>query len=163
MKLNLSSVIDVFNMLFDPETNKLTALIDYDFSHVASQADEFFYSLDRLHGLLTPPNTGDPDIDALRQYRLEGFDSTVTEKTPSHVDWKLAVMLDEELARAGAERPQSLAGVDQLSSLYWFIQDVSPPIFFLPRWKNKATPEMKAKMKGATMAQLEAYLGGWGY
>jgi hypothetical protein len=31
-------------MLFDPLSNRLTALLDFDLSHIATPADEYFYS-----------------------------------------------------------------------------------------------------------------------
>jgi Ser/Thr protein kinase RdoA (MazF antagonist) len=33
---------DLMNFLFDPETLQITAILDYDFSHVASPLDEYF-------------------------------------------------------------------------------------------------------------------------
>ncbi|KAK9787636.1 putative Beta-galactosidase [Seiridium cardinale] len=46
---------DIFNMLFDVESNRLTALLDFDFSHVATPADEYFYSMGLLGHLLLGP------------------------------------------------------------------------------------------------------------
>ena len=39
-------------MLFDPDTMKIIALLDFDFAHVASPLDGYFWSFRQLHGLL---------------------------------------------------------------------------------------------------------------
>ena len=79
------------------------------------------------------------------------------------VFWTRAVMLDEELQQVGAERPNDIAGMDELSTLHWFIQDISPGIFFLERWKNRVPPEMKAHMRQSVQTGLDWYLKQWGY
>ena len=43
---------DLQNMLFDPDTMKIIALLDFDFAHVASPLDGYFWSFRQLHGLL---------------------------------------------------------------------------------------------------------------
>ena len=42
-KADLDSAPD--NFLYDKDTMRLTALLDFDFSHIATFADEFFRSL----------------------------------------------------------------------------------------------------------------------
>ena len=122
-------------MLFDPETNEITALLDYDFGHIGSQADEYFYSLGELHGLLVPPFQEEDDINLMRERLLHGFDEQVASDKSEMVDWRLFAALDEQLAAEGVERPVDIPGIDQLSAIYWFLQDVSPPMFFLKRWR----------------------------
>ncbi|KAL3294812.1 phosphotransferase enzyme family protein [Colletotrichum asianum] len=61
------------NVLFDEATNKLTALLDYDFGHIGSQADEYFYSFHSIQGLMIPPFTGDPEEERLRDCLVNGF------------------------------------------------------------------------------------------
>jgi hypothetical protein len=44
--------IDLHNILFDPKSNRHTAILDFNFAHVASAADEDFSSFPSIHGLL---------------------------------------------------------------------------------------------------------------
>jgi hypothetical protein len=39
--------------LFDPATNQVTALLDFNFTSIASPADEFFYSFSSFHWILS--------------------------------------------------------------------------------------------------------------
>lgn len=43
---------------------------------------------------------------ALQQSLLHGFTAKDAKRTDRFPDWKVAVMLDEEFAKAGVERPQ---------------------------------------------------------
>ncbi|KAK4442929.1 kinase-like domain-containing protein [Podospora aff. communis PSN243] len=168
--------LDLHNLLFDPPTNTITALIDFDFSHVASQADEYFYSLDTLHSLVFPPTIDDPSMVSLRNALLHGFPQNPAVLVPtgaaskegdesddSAVDWQLAAAADEAFADAGVKRPSEMPGIDELSVLYWFIQDVSPPLFFLKRWRSRASPEKVEMIRAGTQANLEQSLERWGY
>lgn len=149
-------------MLFDRSTNRITALLDYDFGHVSSQADEYFYSLSCVHGLVVPPFWPEEDIDAMRNYLIHGWDEKVIEKTSEAVDWSLAVMLDQELSKVGVQRPMEIGGIEELSALYWFIQDISPPMFFLKRWRAVVPPEKVEEIREDTRGNLERYLEYWG-
>lgn len=157
---------DIPNLLFDKESKRITALLDYDFASVASQGDEYFYSFSSLGGLVPPPSItckDAEDMKVLRQSLLQGFAADAASKTSEWVNWKLAVMFNEELAKAGAERPQDIAGIGQLSAVYWFIQDISPPFFFLKKWRVRKTPEQVESIRKRTQGQLEAYLANWGF
>ena len=94
------------NILFDEESKRITALIDYDFSLIASQIDEYFYSFHEAGGLLAGPGEDDEGILALRQCLLHGFTADDANRTHEFPDWKSAVILDKEFAKAGVVRPQ---------------------------------------------------------
>ncbi|KAF6816302.1 hypothetical protein CPLU01_13898 [Colletotrichum plurivorum] len=150
------------NVLFDEATNKITALLDYDFGHIGSQADEYFYSFPSIHGLLIPPFIPDPDEEHLRECLLQGFSSEDAKRKSQSHDWATAFVKDEEFGKAGVERPVAIKGIDQLSSVFWFIQNISPPMFFLERWRAKATSDRIAMIMGMTRDSLERNLEHWG-
>ncbi|CAI0643667.1 unnamed protein product [Colletotrichum noveboracense] len=151
------------NILFDEATNKLTALLDYDFGHIGSQADEYFYSFPSIHGLMIPPFTGNPEEEHLRGCLLNGFTKEDVQRKSESIDWMIATMRDEEFTKAGVERPSDIQGIDDLSAVYWFIQNISPPMFFLERWRAKATPERIEMIKREARNNLEKNLDLWGY
>jgi hypothetical protein len=99
----------------------------------------------------------------MRESLLHGFEADACNKTSESMNWKAAAMLDNAFATAGVERPQALPGIDQLSAVYWFIQNISPPFFFLKRWRDRKTPEQVENTRKQTKAVLEQYLSGWGF
>ncbi|KXL49085.1 hypothetical protein M433DRAFT_104070, partial [Acidomyces richmondensis BFW] len=60
-------------------------------------------------------------------------------------------------------RPQDIPGIGQLSALYWFIQHVSPPEFFVKRWRTGKSPQEVERVKQGIQKKLEKYLIGWGF
>ncbi|KAI5865344.1 hypothetical protein GGS23DRAFT_618394 [Durotheca rogersii] len=154
---------DTFNMLFNPSSNRVTALLDFDFSHVTSPADEYFYSLRTFGALLIGPFE-DGDEGLLRTCLLEGFGG----KVPSEPDgkgranWTVAVMMDEERHRAGPLRPADIIhGRGELAALYWFLEDVSLPYFFMSRWVESRKPEDIDNIHRSISKSLDRYLARW--
>ena len=85
-------------MLFSPVTGRLTALLDYDFGHIASVADEHFYSFPATGGLVVGPYDGcSPRMVDLRQCLLHGFPADAADRPTDDVDWKTAVAFDLSL------------------------------------------------------------------
>ena len=60
------------NILIDPSTNKLTALLDFDFACIAHPAHEFLVSLQDLGGNVMGPYGEDPTEGKLSQALLSG-------------------------------------------------------------------------------------------
>ncbi|KAI8312633.1 hypothetical protein K4K59_005743 [Colletotrichum sp. SAR11_240] len=141
----------------------LKSLLDYDIGHIGSQADEYFYSFPSIHGLIIPPFTGDSEEEHFRRCLLNGFTKEDVQRKSGSIDWMTAIMKDEEFSKAGVERPSDIQGIDDLSAVYWFIQNISPPMFFLERWRAKATPERIEMIKREARNNLGKNLDLWGY
>lgn len=152
------------NILFDNNTNRITALLDWDFSHVASAADEYFYSFQSIHSLVAP-TTGETSLDKLRECLLRGFaDAKVEPKFEDMVHWDVAAQTNQAFAEAGVQRPVDLApGIELLSEMYWFIQNLSPGAFFLPKFRARNGPEKIAAMRSDFQEGLAHTLSRWGY
>ncbi|KAK9320838.1 kinase-like domain-containing protein [Lipomyces orientalis] len=157
--------LDLQNLLIDPTTLRITGLLDFDFSHIASSADEFFYSFPLIHGILTGPFEN-PEQESLRLAQLNGF-SGVGETPPalgdSAIDWEVAKMWEEEMASAGVQRPSDIKGIEELAALYWFLMDICPPYFEMQRWLARRTPEQLEKAKVNAESGLKKYLERWGF
>lgn len=152
----------MFNMLFDPSSNRVTALLDFDFSHVASPADEYFYSFKTFGALLAGPfEEGDEGL--LRTCLLEGFDGKVPLESngKGRVNWTVAVMMDEESQAAGLLRPADIDGCGELAALHWFLEDVSPPYFYMSRWVANMKPEDIDDTHQSIGKNLDRYLARW--
>ncbi|KAI5859398.1 hypothetical protein GGS23DRAFT_600519 [Durotheca rogersii] len=155
---------NLFNILYDAPSNQLTALLDYDFSHIASPAEEYFYSFRTIGALLTGPFE-EGDEGRLRKCLLEGFEgNTGTEMHGrGRVNWEVALMTDYEFYRAGVLRPADIPGCGELASLKWFLEDVSPPYFYMSRWLAGRTPEILGGMREEIRSNLDKYLLRWGF
>ncbi|EHL03113.1 hypothetical protein M7I_0805 [Glarea lozoyensis 74030] len=150
---------NTFNMLFDPSSNLLTALLDFDLSHIATPADEYFYSFRTLGALLAGPfEPGDEG--QLRQYLLYG---NVPAQNGTKVDFEVAQMMDKEFVRAGVLRPADIPGAGELAALKWFLEDVSPPYFFMERWLEWKGREKVEEIKVGIEETLGGYLERWGF
>lgn len=152
---------DLQNILYDPDKIEITGLVDYDFSHVASPVDEYFYSFPSIHGILVGPFEGG-EMEHLRLALLSGNVSEPAGPV-EEINWTIAETWNKELKRAGAIRPNDFAGVEEYAGLYWFTQNVCPPYFLMPRWVAKRTPEERAKVKGTIEKELVQYMDRWGF
>jgi len=151
-------------MLFDIESNRLTALLDFDFSHVATLADEYFYSMASLgHLILGPLENG------VEQRLVNCLLGRWKESLPAAgedmgwVPWEIMQMLSEEFARAGVLRPQDIKGIGELAAVKWFLEDVFPPYFASPKWLQKRTPEKIESIRMDKETKIRGYLTRWGY
>lgn len=138
-------------------------MLDYDFGHIGSQADEYMYSFAQLGYLALPVIKGHDDLMLLRKSVFGGFDhDKLADKPKRDVDWKLALMVDGEFAKAGVERPQDIPSMEEIATRYWTIQGVSPPIFFLERIRAAGSEKLQ-KMKEREQEQLDINLQALGY
>jgi hypothetical protein len=149
-------------MLFDPISNRLTALLDFDLSHIATLADEYFYSFRTVGALLAGPFE-EGDEGQLRRCLLDGFDGNVPDQNGRKVNFEIAQMMDKEFLRAGVLRPADIQGAGELAGLKWFLEDVSPPYFFMSRWLAHMEPEKVDEIKTSIEENLGKYLERWGF
>ncbi|KAK0127737.1 hypothetical protein ONS96_007251 [Cadophora gregata f. sp. sojae] len=153
---------NTFNMLFDPTSNRLTALLDFDLSHIATPADEYFYSFRTVGALLAGPFE-EGDEGQLRRCLLDGFDGNNLPQNGRKVDFEIAQMMDKEFVRAGVLRPVDIQGAGELAGLKWFLEDVSPPYFFMSRWLEHMEPQKVDEIKTGIEENLGKYLERWGF
>ncbi|KAK9426447.1 putative Aminoglycoside phosphotransferase domain-containing protein [Seiridium unicorne] len=154
---------DIFNMLFDNESYCLTALLDFDFVHVATPAEEFFYSMASLGHLLLGPLEEGEEQQWVKYLLGEGDESLATKEDGEGIPWGTMKLVSDEFAEAGVMRPQDIKGVGELAGVRWFLEDVFPPYFASPGWLKKRTPEKIEKIRSQREARIREYLARWGY
>ncbi|XXG94149.1 hypothetical protein Hte_000401 [Hypoxylon texense] len=116
------------NILFDPSTQRVTALIDYDFSCILHPSYEFLRSFDGAGGQFRGWS-GDDEAGqqaALRAAKLHGFPSPLPESTKDGVDWELAHAWEEELEKLGVERPRTIEGIDKVADVDTVLRTILP-------------------------------------
>ena len=104
-------------------------------------------------------------MDLLRHCLLHGFDVSESEREVANmVDWDVAVLRDEAFSLYKVRRPvDMMPEIELLSELYWFIQNISPGLFFLPRVREKMTPERATRMRNQIQESLGRTLSDWGF
>jgi hypothetical protein len=144
--------------------HQITGLLDLDFSHIGSPADEFFYSFMEFGGLVPGPFEGG-GLERLRNYQTRGFPESATfeagEDTP--IDLKTAQLWQAAQKKHKVNGPANIDGIAELADIYWFLLDVCPPFFNMPQWLAKRTEEQKQATKATIRTALDKYLIRWGY
>lgn len=123
------------NLLHDPATGRVTALLDYDFSTILHPAYEFFRSFGSNGGQLTGWIDGsDPEkqeLAALRRAKLTGeFPSPLPTavETPNGpgVEWEVAQAWENELQKLDVKRPSTIQGIDKLADVDELLGSLTP-------------------------------------
>lgn len=123
------------NLLHDPATGRVTALLDYDFSTILHPAYEFFRSFGPNGGQLTGWIDGsDPEkqeLAALRRAKLAGeFPSPLPTavETPNGpgVEWEVAQAWENELQKLDVKRPSTIQGIDKLADVDELLGSLTP-------------------------------------
>ncbi|BCS04824.1 phosphotransferase family protein [Aspergillus luchuensis] len=99
------------NILIDPTTCKLTALIDFDFACIAHPAHEFLVSLQDLGGNVMGPYGEDPTEGRLAQALLSGDFSDGD--IPGEL-WWIGKTFNACLVERGVARPSDIGGMEVL-------------------------------------------------
>ncbi|RHZ62525.1 hypothetical protein CDV55_107019 [Aspergillus turcosus] len=133
------------NILFDPEANQLTTLLDFDFAFISHPAHEFFISLSDVGG-----NTSVSDSRITAAILSGNFDVKLgTELASGDKDADNTVQLlsraqtwDAALRAAGGMRPSEIAGVVTLNKLRQLEGLLCPPFQLVhPVIVKRKTPE----------------------
>ncbi|KAK1758964.1 putative phosphotransferase enzyme family protein [Echria macrotheca] len=152
-----------WNALFDPETKKITGLVDFDFSYISHPGLEFLISLGDIGGGFQPPHSGmTPFSSSLAKAILTGnFDnSEVTngEDEEAKKKWEVARTWDEALKARGVLRPSSIAGMEALVKLRKLESVLAPFRLMHPHFTKKMTAdeivEARKKAEDAVKAAL---------
>lgn len=160
----------IANFLFDPNTYQVLGLVDYDCSHTGHPLHEFFFSSFSLSYYAL---TSDPEITSAL---FHGFPSPLPPsiraakaeyRDDDAPQWPVMKIFEEELERAGAIRPSSVAGGEKIAKLYGFISEVCPMHFGMKRWVEMVTAkkgeEGLRKVIEEHAATLGSSLAAWGY
>ncbi|KAI0911027.1 hypothetical protein F4823DRAFT_587819 [Ustulina deusta] len=113
------------NLLFDPASLRITALIDYDFSCIMHPSYEFLRSFDGAGGQFRGWS-GDEASEqaALRNAKLHGFPSLLPPTTG--IDWEVAKAWEDELERLHVKRPRTIEGIDKVADVDTVLRTILP-------------------------------------
>ncbi|KAK3364264.1 hypothetical protein B0T25DRAFT_60491 [Lasiosphaeria hispida] len=114
------------NLLYNPMTGRITALLDYDFSSIQHPAYEFLRSFatsgGQLCGWANDDTPQGKEAELLRNAKLGGqFPSPLpiwagsTADGRLAIDWELAQAWEEALQKLDVKRPSTIPGIDKLA------------------------------------------------
>ncbi|KUJ18237.1 APH-domain-containing protein [Mollisia scopiformis] len=115
------------NLLFDAKSGRITALIDYDFACVSHPSYEFLRSFDGAGGQFRGWS-GDEASDqtALRDAKLHGFPSPLSQATQDGVEWDVAKAWEDELEKLDTKRPKTIEGIDKVADVDAILRTILP-------------------------------------
>ncbi|KAK9427620.1 hypothetical protein V1505DRAFT_379558 [Lipomyces doorenjongii] len=142
------------NMLFDISTYRLTAVLDFDFSHIGAPVSEYLFSFWDMNALLTG-SAG--QMGQMRKWLLNGF--------PKRIDarFKLARSWDHALGEAGVEKPSTIDGAGHIADIWWFSQELCQAYWFMDRFTANRSAEALETLKAGSIRNLEKFLTLWGF
>lgn len=147
------------NLLFNAATLQITALLDFDFSIVATKADEFMvYSFGNIAGGQLPGLYETGPLLELRDAMLAGFSKFTPVENCSEVQWDVAKAWDQELARAGAARPHTIRGFEEIADIYWLQDKISPFVLDNPSMRERKTAEQLKAVREETESLIVRFL-----
>lgn len=121
-------VIAPNNLLIDPKSQRITALLDYDFSCILHPSWEFFRSFGGAGGSLQVFPGGDSaEQVALRDAKLYGFPSPLPQgSSDGGVDWAVAKAWEDELEKLDVRRPRTMKGIERVAELDALLSAIAP-------------------------------------
>jgi hypothetical protein len=164
---------DLFNLLFDKVSLELTAVLDWDFAHIAHPISEFFHSLTDFHAFLGPPKSSKSEEAALlRMSVLTAFPNPLPESAadvtakrardePIKIRWTLAQDFDNCLREAGVAKPLNIPCAAEWADIWWLTQNVCQWYFLQPRELEKLGVEKTAGRRRGVDEQVDRQLKEW--
>jgi len=116
------------NLLYDPNSGRITALLDFDFATISHPAYEFFCSFDGA-GCQFPSwmVNEESEMAALRDAKLHGFPSPLPEtKDDGSVNWEVAKAWEDALEGAGVKRPRNIEGIEGVANVNTVLRSILP-------------------------------------
>ncbi|KAF2186234.1 hypothetical protein K469DRAFT_726298 [Zopfia rhizophila CBS 207.26] len=97
------------NLLYAASTQRITALIDYDFACILHPSYEFLRSFS---------GAGDA--------KLHGFPSPLPENTEDGVKWDVAKAWEDELEKLNVKRPRTMKGIEKVADVDAVLRSILP-------------------------------------
>lgn len=136
-------------MLYDAASNRITALLDYDFGCISHPSYEFFCSFNGVGGQLRGWS-GDEDTEtiALRDAKLHGFPSSLPPSSEGGVDWDLVKAWEDELEKVQVLRPKTIQGIEHVADVDAILSAITPFRITNRDVMRMQSEEMKVNIRG---------------
>ncbi|TGJ86253.1 hypothetical protein E0Z10_g2563 [Xylaria hypoxylon] len=121
-------IVITTNLLFDPSTQRITGLIDYDFGCILHPSYEFLRSLGDAGGQFRGWSSDEAsEEEQLRKAKLYGFPSPLPATTKDgKVDWEVAKAWETEIEKLNVKRPATIRGIDKVADVDTILRTILP-------------------------------------
>lgn len=160
LKADLNVATD--NLLYDKASLRITALIDFDFAHIATVADEFFRSLGHGIGRFPEAMESDKELAALHKAMLHGFPEPLPLSNDT-VRWRAAKAWNDALRVRGIQRPETIRYISTLSDVFWLSSQILPFKLCNEVVVGNSTREQLLRRKEDGDVQLASFLSSRGF
>ncbi|KAL0933356.1 phosphotransferase enzyme family protein [Colletotrichum truncatum] len=153
------------NIQYQPETNKLTGILDFDFAYVSHPCHEFFASLGDIGGNTGGGTGRDPDLSGGRLGKAMITGNFDIPDLPEEATGQLrtAKAWDDALAARGTMRPSDIPQMPALDQLRKLEGLLCPFALLHPMVLRGQTPEQITEMRKAAEKDLTDCLESFGY
>ncbi|KAF9873182.1 phosphotransferase enzyme family protein [Colletotrichum karsti] len=144
------------NIQYDPESKKITGVLDFDWAYISHPCHEFFTSLGDVGGSTGGGTARDPDLSGGRLAKAILTGNFDIPDLPEEAARQLtrAKAWDDALAARGALRPSAISGITALDRLSKLEALLGPFILTHPVMLKRRTAEQIADTRRATEKQL---------
>ncbi|KAI8225144.1 hypothetical protein K4K54_004794 [Colletotrichum sp. SAR 10_86] len=153
------------NVQFDPETRRITGVLDFDWAYVSHPAHEFFTSFGDIGGSTNGGTARDPDLSdgKIAKAMLAGDFSIPNLPEGALGQLARAKAWDDGLAERGALRPSEIPGMTAIEQLRKLESLLAPFALHHPVMLKRKTAEQIVEMRGAGERELIECLERFGY
>ncbi|GKT45788.1 uncharacterized protein ColSpa_05969 [Colletotrichum spaethianum] len=152
------------NILYDPNTKKLTSILDFDWAFISHPCHEFFTSLGDIGGNTGGGTGRDPDLSGGRlgkamltgNFEIPDLPEAAAKQLTRDKAW------DDALAERGALRPSDIRGISALDKLRRLDALLCPFALEHPVMLKRKTPEEITEMRKAAEKDLVDCLAEFG-
>ncbi|KAH0367049.1 hypothetical protein KCU65_g4918, partial [Aureobasidium melanogenum] len=126
----------IANFLFDPDTFKVTGLVDYDCSHTGQSLHEYFFSSFSVKYCIV---SAEPEVASaiFHEYPSplpkSGPISGAEARDYDPPQWELMQLFESELASVAAARPSNIPGTEEITKVYEVMAEICPFHFVMNR------------------------------
>ncbi|WDK18186.1 phosphotransferase enzyme family protein [Colletotrichum graminicola] len=151
------------NVLFDTATNKITGLVDFNFSYISHSFQEFVESFSDIGGNINGGPSPDHTEDHLLKALLTGSFEVDNLPAEAYDLWAVAKAWDAALAARNALKPSRIAGISVLTQLAKLEGLLCPFRLAHPVFLKRMTPKQVAEERAAAEEALVTCLGSLGF
>ena len=157
------TMIAMNNMLFDTESKRISAMLDFDWAAIGHPGEEFFTSFHDVKGTTRMIHSEELQKAILPGSFGDGLAKDVANEE-EHEAWELARAWDAALQKHGAIRPSDIKGMVVLEKLRSFTDLLAPFELankaMLKRRSAEDIAVMRAKTEEAIVKGLEQFNDG---
>lgn len=161
----LTRALATNNVQFDPETRRITGVLDFDWAYVSHPAHEFFTSFGDIGGSTNGGTARDPDLSdgKIAKAMLAGDFSIPNLPEGALGQLARAKAWDDALAERGALRPSEIPGMTAIEQLRKLESLLAPFALHHPVMLKRKTAEQIVEMRTAGEKELIECLERFGY